>query len=124
MRVRLALWIAFAVPVPAAVAFLFSPSTYAVTGSGATQHVAQQGVFWLPPLLTFAVGGDGLPVLALRSKDADPRRHETWFNLFFVLELIGILGESTVIPSTAPSWTYSLHTCLSLLESSASWRVQ
>ncbi|MDA4125093.1 MAG: hypothetical protein OK438_06570 [Thaumarchaeota archaeon] len=99
-KLRAVLWIAFVVSVVIAVAYLFSPSTYTVTVSGATQHVAQQGAFWLPPFVTFAAGAVGLPVFALRGKDAAIRRHAMWFGLFFALELFGVLRESTLIPSS------------------------
>ena len=98
-KLRTALWIAFVVSILIAVAYLFNPSTYTVTVSGATQNAAQQGVFWLPPFVTFAAGAVGLPVFALGHKDATVRRHAVWFGLFFVLELLGILRESTLIPS-------------------------
>jgi hypothetical protein len=98
-KLRAALWIAFAVSVVVAFAYLLNPSTYTVTVSGATRHVAQQTVFWLPTFVTFGVGVVGLPVFALRCKDAAIRGHAVWFGLFFVLELFGVLRESTLIPS-------------------------
>jgi hypothetical protein len=98
-KLRAVLWITFAASIVIAVAYLFSPSTYIVIVSGATRHVAQEMVFWLPIFVTFATGVAGVPVFALRCKDASIRRHAAWFGLFFVLELFGVLRESTLIPS-------------------------
>lgn len=99
-NLRAAIWIAFAVSVVVALIYLFNPSTYTVNVSGGTQHVAQQGVFWLPAFVAFAAGVGGLPVFALMTRDAAARRHAIWFGLFFVIELLGILKESLVIPSS------------------------
>jgi hypothetical protein len=99
-KLRAAIWIAFAVSVVVAFVYLFNPSTYTVTESGGTQHVAQQGIFWLPAFVAFAAGVGGLPVLALVTRDATARRHAIWFGLFFVIELLGILKESLLIPSS------------------------
>lgn len=96
---RSALWAAFALSVLVASAYLFSPSTYSVTVTGATRHVAQQAVFWLPPFVISTAGAVGILLFALKLSDAAVRRHSMWFGLFFGLELFGILRESTLIPS-------------------------
>ncbi|MDA4124806.1 MAG: hypothetical protein OK438_05070 [Thaumarchaeota archaeon] len=98
-RFLAALWIAFVVSVVIALTYLFNPSTYTVTVSGGTQRVAQEGIFYLPPFVIFVAGAVGLPVFALRHRDSSIRRHAIWFGLFFVLELFGVLRESTLIPS-------------------------
>jgi hypothetical protein len=99
-KLRGAIWIAFAGSVVVALIYLFNPSTYTVAVSGGTQHVAQQGVFWLPAFVAFAAGVGGLPVFALMTRDATARRHAVWFGLFFVIELLGVLKESLLIPSS------------------------
>jgi len=96
---RAALWTTFGVSVFIACGYLFSPSTYSVTVSGATRHVAQQAVFWLPPFIASATGAVGVLLFSLRHKDATIRRHAMWFGSFFGLQLLGMLRESTLIPS-------------------------
>lgn len=104
-KLRAALWLAFALSVATAVAYLFNPSTYTVTASGSTQYVAQEGIFWLPPMVTFLAGIVGLPLFALTRKESAVRRHAAWLGLFFMLELLGALKESNLIPSSGDPYT-------------------
>lgn len=91
LATRIAFWISFASSVGIASVFLFDPSTYTITFSGGHEHVAQQGIFWLPAFVAFAAGAIG--ALGLR------RKHLPWLSLFFLSIILGMLKESNLIPS-------------------------
>jgi len=99
IRARAAIWAAFFVSVGIALAYLLNPSTYTVTSTGLVQHVAQQGVFWLPAFFTVVVGALTVPVFAVRRSDGATRRHAIYLSLFFFLVPIGMSKESNLIPS-------------------------
>ncbi|HEV2389781.1 MAG TPA: hypothetical protein VGS04_03560 [Nitrososphaerales archaeon] len=64
------------------------------------RHVAQQAVFWLPPFVVSVAGAVAVLFFALKLRDSAVRRHAVWFGSFFGLELIGMLRESALIPSS------------------------
>jgi hypothetical protein len=99
-ELRVLLSSAYALAVGFSAVYLLNPATYMISNSGATQHAAQQTVFWLPAFLTLSVGIVLLLPAALKSEEVDVRKHAIWFVLCATLVLIGLLRESTVIPSS------------------------
>ncbi len=93
-RWPLLLWLGFVVVVIIASSFLFNPSSYTYTHSGSRINAVQQVVFYLPLFYVTAVG-----VLLLPFKAASGRRHPLWFALCCAALLLGLLRESTIIPS-------------------------
>jgi hypothetical protein len=93
-RWRAALWAGFALAIVIAAAFLFNPGTYTFTHRGSQINAVQQLVFFLPLFFVTAAGVFTLPLGTARS---DQRR--VWFALCCAAILLGLLRESTIIPS-------------------------
>jgi hypothetical protein len=93
-RWRLVLWAGFAAAIAIAAASLFNPSSYTFTQSGSHVNAVQQVVFYLPLFCVTAAGVFILPFRATR-----PRQHLVWFALFCAAILVGLLRESTIIPT-------------------------
>lgn len=96
-RLRTASWLAFALSVCIASFYLLNPSAYAITSSGGVNHAAQQEVFWLPAFTAVTIGAASL--VSQRLKSIELHGFSTLFALFFIAEFVGILRESTIIPS-------------------------
>ena len=99
-ELRILLSSAYALAVGVSAMYLLNPATYSTSYSGATQHVAQQTVFWLPVFLTLSVGILTLLPASLKSKEVSVRKHASWFVLFAAFVLIGLLRKATTIPSS------------------------
>jgi hypothetical protein len=97
--VRAAIWASFLVTLGIALAFLLNTSTYTVSSTGSVQHVAQQGIFWLPAFFVVAVGAVSVPASAVRHSQGAIRRQAIYLALFFLLVPIGMSKESNLIPS-------------------------
>jgi hypothetical protein len=96
-RLRSASWLAFALSVCIAAFYLLNSSTYVIISSGGVEHAAQQEIFWLPAFTAMTIGAASL--VSQRLKSIEVRGFSTWFALFFIAEFVGILRESTIIPS-------------------------
>ena len=97
---RRLLWIAFLASVVIASAFLLDPATYTVTDVGGATRVAQEGVFWLPPFATLIIGAIVVSVSARGRAEALTRAPAFWLAVFMASEVIGILKESNLVPSS------------------------
>jgi hypothetical protein len=96
-RLRIASWMAFALSVCIAAFYLLNSSTYLIISSGGVEHAAQEEVFWLPAFTAMTIGAASL--VSQRLGSTEVRGFSTWFALFFFAEFVGILRESTIIPS-------------------------
>jgi hypothetical protein len=94
-RWPLLLWLGFAATILIAAAFLFNPASYTYTQSGTRIRAAQQVVFYLPLFYVTAVGVLLLPLQAARAH----LLHPVWFALVCAAILVGMLRESTLIPT-------------------------
>jgi hypothetical protein len=93
-RWRVVLWAGFAAALVIAAAFLFNPSSYTFTASGTHVHAVQLVVFYLTLFVVTVAGVFLLPFRAARS-----RAHPVWFALFCAAILMGLLRESTILPT-------------------------
>jgi hypothetical protein len=93
-RWPLLLWLGFAVTCVIAAIFLFDPGSYTYTQSGTRINAVQQVVFYLP---LFYVTAAGVLLLSLRATRA--HLHPVWFAIFCAAILVGLLRESTLIPT-------------------------
>lgn len=98
-RLTVLIWIVFLGSVILSGAFLLNPSTYSTSQSEGTQHVPQQTIFWLPVLVTMAIGLTGILAKRIRLENRGLSLSSLWLFLFFVSALIGILKESNIIPT-------------------------
>jgi hypothetical protein len=96
-RLRNASWLAFALSVCIAAFYLLNPSTYVITSTGGIEHAAQEEVFWVPAFTAMVIGATSL--VSQRFRSIEVRGFSTWYALFFIAEFVGILRESTIIPS-------------------------
>ncbi len=99
-RIRILIGLLYILSVVVSALYLLNPATYTITFTGASQHVAQQQIFFLPLFLTLVVGTLSLPLLAFISGETASRRQLFWFGLFAGLLLIGMLREATITPSS------------------------
>jgi hypothetical protein len=93
-RWRIVLWAGFVAAIVIASASLFNPGSYTFTESGGHANAVQQVVFYLPLFYVNVAGLLILPFSAARS-----RQHPLWFALFSAAILVGVLRESTIIPT-------------------------
>lgn len=93
-RWPLLLWLGFAVTCVIAATFLFNPDSYTYTQSGTRVNAVQQVVFYLPLFYVTAAGILLLPFRATRA-----HLHPVWFVIFCAAILVGLLRESTLIPT-------------------------
>jgi hypothetical protein len=93
-RWPLLLWLGLAVTCIIAATFLFNPDSYTYTQSGTRVNAVQQVVFYLPLFYVTAVG-----VLLLPFRMGRVHRHAVWFAVFCAVILMGLLRESTLIPT-------------------------
>jgi len=98
-------WVPFVLALAVSASFLFNPGTYVITYSGGAQHVAQQGIYYLPILLTLASGITLSAGIALKSDDMITRRHATWFGFFAASSFLGVLKEANIIGSSGNPMT-------------------
>jgi hypothetical protein len=87
-------WLGFVVTVVVASLFLFNPSSYTYTHSGSRVNAVQQLVFWVPLFYVTVVG-----IVLLPWRAAHGKWHPVWFGPCCAVLLIGLLRESTLIPS-------------------------
>jgi hypothetical protein len=96
-RLRRISWLAFALSVCIAAFYLLNPGTYVITSSVGVEHAAEEEVFWLPAFTAMIIGAASL--LSQRLSSIESGGFSTWFTLFFIAEFVGIMRESTIIPS-------------------------
>jgi hypothetical protein len=74
--------------------FLFNPGSYVYTQSGMRINAVQQLVFYLPLFYVTAAGALLLPFRTVRA-----HWHAVWFAVFCAAILMGLLRESTLLPT-------------------------
>ena len=88
---------AFGLAVAVAAVYLYDPASYRVSG----HHVAQQGVFYLPLVVVLVLGASVPTAMAFaRPSERALRTARLWFATFATLALVGMLRESTLLPSS------------------------
>jgi hypothetical protein len=98
-------WIPFVLTVTLSSSYLFDSGTYWITFSNGVQHVAQQKIFYLPLVWTLAISAALPAIISLKSVDAVKRGHAKWFGLFAAVVSVGVLRETTIIPSSGDPLT-------------------
>lgn len=88
---------AFGLAVAVAAVYLYDPASYTASG----HHVAQQGVFYLPLVVVLLLGATVPTAVALARPDERAlRTARLWFAAFATLAFVGMLRESTLLPSS------------------------
>lgn len=99
-KLRLGIGILFIISIVVACSFLYNPGTYQITRVGSRVLAAQQQVFFLPLIFTLIVSAI-VPIILVRGKkDAKLRGYLLWYASCSIFTLVGLLRESTIIPSS------------------------
>ena len=75
--------------------YLFNPKTFVFNQYGVQ---IQRVVYWIPILTTTIAGAILLYLLASRVKEMGEQRYLFWICAYYILLLIGLLGESSILP--------------------------